>query len=156
MSEKDDLADELWIGCDLPPLPEFLAEHQPYFTWKELHEWRAAGHEVGLHSATHPFCSRLDEDGVKKEIVEPARELRRRFELELVPFSYPFGDRLSAERERPLLEDGVIDYAFGIAGFAPKHAAVQRLERAGLEAMGVPWPVFGQTLTSSARRLLSD
>jgi len=155
MCEKDDLADQLWNACDLPPLEEFLADHRPYFTWKELHEWRSAGHGIGLHSVTHPFCSRLDDHGINREIVEPARELRERFELELIPFSYPFGDRLSPERERALLEDGVFDYAFGIAGFAPKHTAPNRLERAGLEAMGVAWPVFGQTLTSPARRLLS-
>lgn len=154
-SQKDDLADQLWIACGLPPLGEFLAEHQPYFTWKELQEWRDAGHGIGLHSATHPFCSRLDDEGINREIVEPARELRERFKLERVPFSYPFGDRLGPEQERALVEDGVIDYAFGIAGFAPKHANPQSLERAGLEAMGVAWPVFGQTLTSSARRFLS-
>jgi len=156
MSEKDDLADQLWIACGLPPLQEFLAEHRPYFTWKELHEWRAAGHGIGLHSMTHPFCSRLDDHGIKREIVEPARDLRERFDLELVPFSYPFGDRLSPQRERALLADGVIDYAFGISGFAKKRAAPERLERAGLEAMGVAWPVFGQTLTSPVLRLRSD
>jgi peptidoglycan/xylan/chitin deacetylase (PgdA/CDA1 family) len=154
MSAKDDLADQLWMACELPPLDEFLAEHRPYFTWKELHEWRSAGHGIGLHSLTHPFCSRLDDRGINQEIVEPARELRERFDLTLMPFSYPFGDRLAPERERALLDEGVFDYAFGIAGFASKDAAPQSLERAGLEAEGVAWPVFGRTLTSRARRFL--
>ena len=156
MREKDAVADELWKACDLPPLDEFLAEHRPYFTWKELGDWRDAGHGIGLHTSTHPFCSRLDDQGIDQEIIAPARMLRERFALDVLPFSYPFGDRLNAQRESDLLAAGVIDYAFGIAGFATKNAPPHRLERAGTEAMGVAWPVFGQTLTSPARRLFSE
>lgn len=148
MSAKDDLAGQLWVACSLPPIDEFLAEYEPYFTWDELGEWQRAGHAIGLHSVTHPFCSRLDDREVSREIVEPAGELRSRFDLAFLPFSYPFGDRVSPERERALLEAGVFDCAFGIAGFARKNTAPQSLERAGLEAEGVAWPVFGRTLVA--------
>jgi peptidoglycan/xylan/chitin deacetylase (PgdA/CDA1 family) len=56
MGRKEDLVDALWKACDMPALGEFLDEHRPYFTWGGLDQWIAAGHDVGLHTATHPFC----------------------------------------------------------------------------------------------------
>jgi peptidoglycan/xylan/chitin deacetylase (PgdA/CDA1 family) len=152
MRTKDELADELWSACGLPPLTEFLGAHAPYFTWVELAEWQSAGHGIGLHTKTHPFCSRLDHDGIVEEIIEPAEALRSRFHLETLALSYPFGDRIDSEWECGLVETGVVDHIFGIDGFAPRGSPPQRLERAGLEEMGVGWPVYGQTLTASARR----
>lgn len=152
MRDKDELADQLWDACGLLPLDEFLGSQAPYFTWDELVEWQSAGHGIGLHTKTHPFCSRLDHNEIVDEIIEPARYLRSRFHLETLSLSYPFGDRLDAEGERSLMETGVVDRIFGINGFAPLGSPPHRLERAGLEEMGVAWPVFGQNLTASARR----
>jgi peptidoglycan/xylan/chitin deacetylase (PgdA/CDA1 family) len=154
MTEKDGLADEIWEAAELAPLSEFLEEHQPYFTWSELEEWRAAGHGIGLHTHTHPFCSRLDEEGIRSEIVEPARSLKARFGLDLLALSYPFGDRLDPEREQALVDEGVVDYIFGIAGSASRLAPNSRLERAGLEEHGVGWPVFGDAMMSAGRKLI--
>src|SRR5262249_3036592 len=55
MERKEELVDTLWKACDMPPLHEFLDEHQPYFTRDGLKRWLAAGHGVGLHTASHPF-----------------------------------------------------------------------------------------------------
>lgn len=153
MDQKDMLASEVWVAAGLPPLAEFLEEHQPYFSWSDLESWHAAGHGIGLHTHSHPFCSRLDSDGIRTEIVEPARELKARFGLDRLAFSYPFGDRLDRAREQKLLDDRTVDFIFGISGFASHSAPNSRLERAGVEEDGVSWPVFGQTLVSSGRRL---
>lgn len=154
MTEKDELADEVWRAAELQPLSEFLEEHQPYFSWSELTEWKAAGHGIGLHTHSHPFCSRLDDAGVRSEIVEPASELKSRFGLDRLALSYPFGDRLDVEREQALVDDGVVDFIFGISGSASKLAPNARLERAGLEEHGVAWPVFGEAMVSVSRSLV--
>jgi peptidoglycan/xylan/chitin deacetylase (PgdA/CDA1 family) len=146
MSLKDELADELWRACDMPPLEEFLEQHQPYFTWDEIDEWRSAGHGIGLHTRTHPFCSQLTSGEVDEEIVQPALDLRKRFGLEFLPFSYPFGDPLPIETERALLERGIFDCALGNNGFAPCGGAHHHLERAGVDSMGLGWPVFGRAM----------
>lgn len=101
MSRKDEWADELWHTCNMPPLADFLNEHQPYFSWDEVEEWLSAGHSVGLHTRTHPYCSQLTNDEIEEEIVRPAAELRARLKFDFFPFSYPFGDRIAAAKERP-------------------------------------------------------
>jgi peptidoglycan/xylan/chitin deacetylase (PgdA/CDA1 family) len=157
MAQKDELADELWRACDMPPLAEYLDEHRPYLSWKEIDQWLAAGHGVGLHTLTHPYCSRLTDDEIEDEIVRPAAELRKRLNLSFLSFSYPFGNRVSGEREQALLDRGVFDCALGIRGLSPRGTAPHRLERAGIEGWGIDWAVFGRPmmlsgLTGSASR----
>ena len=130
----DEYADELWRGCDMPPLDEFLDEHRPYMTWEQLREWIRRGHSVGLHTHAHPFCSRLDPDGIRRELLDPALMLRTELALESLPFSYPFGDRLAPDDERRLYEEGVVSCALGIEGLAPVGTPPYRLERVGLES----------------------
>ena len=144
MSRKDEWADELWRACNMPPLAEFLDEHQPYFSWNEVGEWLSVGHSVGLHTRTHPYCSRLTDDEIEDEIVRPAEELRTQLNLGFLPFSYPFGDRIGAAKEDALLERHIFDCAFGNSGFARRGTALHRLERAGIEGGGIGWPVFGR------------
>lgn len=130
---KDELADALWEACAMPALDAFLAEHRPYLGWDALREWIDRGHTVGHHTHTHPYCARLDAEGVRAEIVEPARVLRERLDLEWLPFSYPFGSRVDAATERDLYDQGVFDCALGIEGFAPAGTPSYRLERAPAE-----------------------
>jgi peptidoglycan/xylan/chitin deacetylase (PgdA/CDA1 family) len=146
MARKDKWADELWRACDMPPVDEFLDEYRPYFTWKEVQTWLGAGHCVGLHTQTHPYCSRLEDDEIEEEIVRPGEELRKRLSLKFLPFAYPFGDRLPAPKERALLERGTFDSAFGIRGFSRRGTAQDRLERAGIAGWGIGWSVFARPM----------
>ena len=151
LQAKDDLADELWRACDMPPLQEFLDEHRPYLDWAALGEWIARGHEVGHHTRTHPYCARLDDDGVRTELAEPAALLRERLGLDWLALSYPFGSRLDAATERTLVEQGVVDCALGIRGFAPVGTPSHRLERASAEHH-LDFEVFGRAALASLRR----
>jgi peptidoglycan/xylan/chitin deacetylase (PgdA/CDA1 family) len=151
MSRKDELVDALWDACGMPALDEFLGEHQPYFTWDGLKQWLASGHGVGLHTATHPFCSRLGPAEIRTEVEEPAALLRSTLNLRFLPFSYPFGVRLDQAAERQLYEHGVFDCAFGIEGFVPRGTPGYRLERASIEG-DFTFSVFGSVLLGSARR----
>lgn len=150
MADKDDLADELWRLTDMPPLDQYLATERPYFTWDGLRSWIASGHDVGLHTATHPRCDRLDAAAVEHEVRVPAEQLRRELELDDVALSYPFGLRLPAAVEAGLVEDGVVSCALGIRGFSPLGTPPRALERATLE-QHMRWEVFGRPLVRSLR-----
>jgi peptidoglycan/xylan/chitin deacetylase (PgdA/CDA1 family) len=150
MARKDELADALWEACDMPPLAEYLEEHHPYLTREQLAEWMADGHFVGLHTHTHPDCSRLDADGVRAEILEPARRLSAELGVAPLHFSYPFGRRCRPELE-PLLErDGLLACALGIRGFAPRGTSPMRLERASIEG-DMRFSVYGKAFLDFPR-----
>lgn len=144
-SIKEILADELWCSCDMPLLSEYLEENRPYLSESELVSLMQEGHQIGLHTHTHPFCSRLDSEGVRFEIVEPALYLNQRFGLSSIPFAYPFGDRLDERTEKGLYDAGVISCALGNRGFQRRGIPAFRLERCGCDE-GVPFPVFGKSL----------
>jgi peptidoglycan/xylan/chitin deacetylase (PgdA/CDA1 family) len=150
MALKEELANELWMACEMQPLTDFLAEHRPYFTWEGLDEWRARGHTIGLHTHTHPRCSELDRTLVETEIVLPSRRLKERFALGALPFSYPFGARLPRAREAELFADGIFSCALGIDGFARRGTPADRLERACAED-GFAFEVFGRALLGMPR-----
>ena len=118
MEFKDALADELWERSAMPPVAAYLDHHRPYFTWDGLRQWIEAGHSVGLHTATHPDCSRLEPSDASAEIEAPAAVLRSELGVESVPFSYPFGRRFPSAVERRLVHERVITCALGVAGFS--------------------------------------
>jgi peptidoglycan/xylan/chitin deacetylase (PgdA/CDA1 family) len=150
MARKDELADALWDACDMPPLAEYLDEHRPYLTREQLATWVADGHSVGLHTATHPDCSRLDAEGVRAEILEPARRLRAELGVAQLHFSFPFGRRCRPELQ-PLLErDGLLGCALGIRGFSPSGTSPMRLERASIEG-DMRFSVYGKAFLDFPR-----
>lgn len=147
MHDKDRLAGDLWARCDLPPLREYLDEHRPYLTLADIHEWIGMGHSIGLHTRSHPRCSMLDEQQVETEIVQPAAEIRSRFPMTFLPFSYPFGDRLPAILEKNLFDRDIVDCAFGIDGFSPVGTSPFALGRSAAEAVGTKWAVYGDAIS---------
>jgi peptidoglycan/xylan/chitin deacetylase (PgdA/CDA1 family) len=150
MGRKDELADALWVACDMPPLIDFLDEHHPYFTRDGLATWLADGHGVGLHTATHPDCSRLDADGVRAEILDPAAQLSADLGVASVPFSYPFGRRCAAPLEPILAQAGVLHCALGIRGFSRRGTDPLHLERASIEG-DMRFSVYGKAFLGVPR-----
>jgi hypothetical protein len=65
---------------------------------------------------TRPDCARLDDDGVRAEIIEPARRLSAELGIASLAFSYPFGRRCSAAHERMLVQAGIM-YSKALLGF---------------------------------------
>jgi len=154
MGRKDELADAFWKACDMPPLGEYLQEHRPYMTRKQLAIWRADGHSIGLHTETHPDCSQLDADGVRVEILEPAQRLCEELGGPL-HFSYPFGRRCRPDLE-PLLErDGLLACALGIRGFATTGTNAMHLERASIEG-DMRFSVYGKAFLDFPRASSAD
>jgi peptidoglycan/xylan/chitin deacetylase (PgdA/CDA1 family) len=151
MARKDELADALWAACDMPPLSEYLDEHRPYLTDEHAARWLAEGHTIGLHTATHPDCSRLDAEGIRTEILDPSRALCARLGSASVSLSYPFGRRCPPVHEHLLRDSGVIDCALGIRGLSPPGTDRFRLERASIEA-DMRFSVYGKALLGAPRR----
>ena len=154
MRRKEELVDALWAACDMPPLSEYLDEHRPYFTKDALARWIADGHNVGFHTHTHPDCSRLDDDGVRAEIIEPARHLSNELGVASLAFSYPFGRRCSAAHEQMLVQAGILQCALGIRGFSTRGTSPFRLERASIEG-DMRFSVYGKALLGFPRSRLA-
>jgi peptidoglycan/xylan/chitin deacetylase (PgdA/CDA1 family) len=154
MGRKDEFADALWAACDMPPLDDYLDEHRPYFTREALARWVGDGHAVGFHTHTHPDCARLDDDGVRAEIIEPARRLSAELGVASLAFSYPFGRNCSAAHERMLAQAGILDCALGIRGFSQRGTSPFRLERASIEG-DMRFSVYGKALLGVPRSRLA-
>jgi peptidoglycan/xylan/chitin deacetylase (PgdA/CDA1 family) len=151
---KDELADEVWNACDMPPLGEILDEYKPYVTWDHLQAWMNAGHQVGLHTASHPYCAKLDEEGIESEIIAPARLLQARFGLRQVPFSYPFGERLPRGLEDRVRDRGLLSCMLGVGGVTPRAMSKFQLERIGVEG-GVGRSVYAAPVSRQKTSLLT-
>lgn len=151
MREKDALAQRLWEACSIGSVADYLDEYQPYLTRDGLRNWIDRGHAVGLHTASHPLCSRLDDDEIAAEITEPADQLRSWGLCDDVPFAYPFGDRLKPDVEESLFREGVISCALGTAGFSPRGTAPYRLERMPAEGL-MNYHVFAKPILASFGR----
>lgn len=68
-----------------------LETEQPFLTNQEILELKAAGWEIGCHSATHPDFSCLNDTQVTKEIIDSKKILETQFGFEIKYFAYPKG-----------------------------------------------------------------
>jgi peptidoglycan/xylan/chitin deacetylase (PgdA/CDA1 family) len=142
MSTKEQWIDELWAACGMEPERDFLWKCKPYFTWEGLKQWVGNGHSIGLHTHTHGHCERLHGDEIEREIVVPAQMLKASFNIDWLPFAYPFGNAFDEETALTLCSNKVLSCLFGIQGFAPRTAPVHRLERACAQGL-FKYEVFG-------------
>ncbi|MBQ9485616.1 MAG: polysaccharide deacetylase family protein [Clostridia bacterium] len=67
---------------------QFWAEKYPEY----LKKIAAAGHEIGTHSATHPYMSRLDETAITKELETSCAAIERATGVKPELFRPPYGD----------------------------------------------------------------
>jgi peptidoglycan/xylan/chitin deacetylase (PgdA/CDA1 family) len=148
---KDELADELWNACDMPPLGEILDEFKPYATWDHLQAWMKSGHQVGLHTASHPYCSGLDDEAIVSEIIAPAKLLQARLGLHQVQFSYPFGVRLPRGLEDCVRDCGLLSCMLASGRLMPRGTSNFQLQRIGVE-QGVRRSVYAEPLIQAAKR----
>jgi len=65
-----------FVGRDLLPDPPCAAE--PAASWDDLSRLAAAGHEVCSHSVSHPELPTLDDDALRRELVDSQRALTER------------------------------------------------------------------------------
>lgn len=165
MVYKDEIAGEIFAEADMPPEPELLEEWQPYMSWADLRAWVASGHDVGLHTATHPFCSQLTAADMQAEFVGPATLLRHELApaypqaagVRPLPFAYPFGDRLADPAlERVVHGRAGLSCMLGVEGLSRLGTPPWRLERVEGEA-GLDLRLFGRpVMRAITRRQTAD
>jgi peptidoglycan/xylan/chitin deacetylase (PgdA/CDA1 family) len=66
---------------------------------KQIKDWLAAGHEIGSHSLTHPFLTRISREQAREEIFLSKKKLEDRFNAPVRHFCYPYGDWNPAVRD---------------------------------------------------------
>ncbi len=150
-ARKDELAYELWRRCDMPPIEDFLEERRPYMDWEGLARWMEAGHAVGCHTHSHPFCSGLTDADLGPELLMPGQRLGERLGIRSVPFAYPFGDRLPNVLERQVFGADVFSCMLGTAGLSRRGTPMHELERVAAEP-GLDAELFSRPLVRHLRR----
>jgi peptidoglycan/xylan/chitin deacetylase (PgdA/CDA1 family) len=147
---KDEYTTRIWEACRMPALDGFIAEHQPYMDWEALRRWSARGNTVGFHTHSHPFCSQLNDEQVAAEVLAPVDMLRQQLGVTAVPFAYPFGDRLPADKEAAVVKTGAFTCLLGTGGFSACGTVPAQLERVEAEP-DVHAEIFGRPLVQWLR-----
>jgi peptidoglycan/xylan/chitin deacetylase (PgdA/CDA1 family) len=65
---------------------------EPLMDHAQIRDWLAAGHEIGSHSLTHPFLTRISFREAQEEIVASKKKLEDAFGIPIRHFCYPYGD----------------------------------------------------------------
>jgi len=64
-----------------------------------IRDWLAAGHEIGSHTCTHPWLTRISVERAREEVDASRRKLEDRFQVPIRHFCYPYGDWNEAVRD---------------------------------------------------------
>ncbi|MDB6019883.1 MAG: Polysaccharide deacetylase [Pedosphaera sp.] len=72
---------------------------EPLMNNAQIKEWLAAGHEIGSHTLTHPFLTRISRAEAREEIFSSKRKLEDRFGVPIRHFCHPYGDWNPAVRD---------------------------------------------------------
>lgn len=72
---------------------------EPLMNREEIGQWLEAGHDIGAHTCTHPFLTRIHLQQAREEIISSRRKLEDQFQRPVVHFCYPFGDWNEAVRD---------------------------------------------------------
>jgi peptidoglycan/xylan/chitin deacetylase (PgdA/CDA1 family) len=62
-------------------------------------EWLAAGHEIGSHTLTHLFLTRIKPEQAREEIFASKKKLEDLFGISIRHFCHPYGDWNEAIRD---------------------------------------------------------
>jgi len=66
---------------------------------KQVRDWIDAGHEIGAHSLTHPYLTRISLREAREQIFSCKKKLEDRFGVPVLHFCYPYGDWNPAVRD---------------------------------------------------------
>jgi peptidoglycan/xylan/chitin deacetylase (PgdA/CDA1 family) len=71
----------------------------PLMDAAQVREWLARGHEIGSHTLTHPWLTRLPPAQAREEIAASKKKLEDCFGRAVEHFCYPYGDWNASVRE---------------------------------------------------------
>ena len=72
---------------------------EPLMDAAQVREWLAAGHQIGSHTLTHPWLTRLPSAQAREEIAASRKKLEDLFGMTVEHFCYPYGDWNEAVRD---------------------------------------------------------
>lgn len=72
---------------------------EPLMDEKQVKDWLGAGHEIGAHSLTHPYLTRISLREAREQIFSCKKKLEDRFGVPIKHFCYPYGDWNPAVRD---------------------------------------------------------
>jgi len=72
---------------------------EPMMDAAQVREWLAAGHDIGSHTLTHPFLTKLSPSQAREEITASRKKLEDLFSRPIRHFCYPYGDWNVAVRD---------------------------------------------------------
>ena len=99
-----------FIGTDhVPPWDAEKKIQTRWMTWDQVRSLRAAGHDVGSHTQTHPDLGVIAKDEARREIEGGSSRLDAELGEHSGLFAYPFGERrnMSEENQSVLKELGL-------------------------------------------------
>jgi len=71
----------------------------PLMDKAQIDEWLAAGNEIGSHTLTHPFLTKISPAKAREEIISSKKKLENLFGQPIRHFCYPYGDWNQAVRD---------------------------------------------------------
>ena len=101
---------EQWLGGEYER--ELLG-----MTWPELEELSDRGWEIGSHTCTHPYLTRLDDAALHEELQRSREHCEERLGRACVTLAYPYGDT-----------DERVEHAAAEAGYRAAAALSLRLD----------------------------
>lgn len=102
---------------------------EPMMDVHQVRDWLAAGHEIGSHTLTHPFLSRIPRGAARREIHDSRKKLEDLFGRPVPHFCYPYGDFDPAVRDL-VIEAGyqsACSTNFGVVGVGSDGFALERI-----------------------------
>lgn len=108
-----------WAGIEQWHGGEHERELLP-MSWDQLGELAEAGWEVGSHTRTHPHLTRIDDEGLRDELVESRATVEERLGRPCATLAYPYGDH----DERVVAAAGAAGYV--AAGTLPARLHAER------------------------------
>lgn len=60
--------------------------------WKDIEYISKGGVEIGSHTLTHPFLTKIDKKQAKREIEHSKKKIEDKIGMEVKSFCYPYGD----------------------------------------------------------------
>jgi peptidoglycan/xylan/chitin deacetylase (PgdA/CDA1 family) len=72
---------------------------EPMMDAAQVRDWIAAGHDIGSHTLTHPWLTRLSVSAAREEITTSRKKLEDVFGRPIRHFCYPYGDWSEAVRD---------------------------------------------------------
>ena len=127
---------------------------EPMMDAAQVREFLAAGHEIGSHTLTHPFLTRLPRAAAREEMSASKKKLEDLFGRPIAHFCYPYGDW------NPQIRDLVVESGYRTAcaadfGVNSADVSLFELKRITARYPSRNWKSVREWLRRSWRSLIS-